>query len=78
MTCRTCKHLKVAPDKDGKIRPRKGKRYQCGVEVPPLQPLPACINVSDRDWQGVKWPPSRSWMQVDSGEGCTFHQQRDR
>lgn len=70
-TCRTCQHLRVQPDKNGRIMPRAGKSYRCQATIPALQPLPASVRYSR-----PLWPPSTDYMEPDDGEGCTFHEPR--
>jgi hypothetical protein len=63
--CKTCAHLKVAPDAAGRIVVRRGNVYACTVPAP--QPLlPACIT----DSYAFRWPPIRKHMRGDDGEGC--------
>lgn len=76
-TCRTCKHLKVNPDADGKRRPRKNFSYVCNAEVPDIETitailkLPKSVCLSFRaTWGATEWPPLRRRMEPDEGEGC--------
>jgi hypothetical protein len=67
MTCRTCLLLKVAPDKSGRIVPRKNKVYRCSAaENPPMPRLPASVTGE----YGFRWPPSSRWMGADDGVDC--------
>ncbi len=71
MTCRTCKHLDVAPDKNGKIVPRKSSAYKCTVTVE-MPKLPDCMTEGHR----FNWPFPRSYMVPDWGKECPFHEVR--
>lgn len=71
MTCRTCKHLKVEPDAAGRIIPRKGKAYECNVEIP-CPTVPESVTKS-LQW---KWPPAKKWMEPRDGENCPTYAKR--
>lgn len=71
MTCRTCRHLAVLPNKAGAIVPRSSNVYRCTVEVPPPI-LPACLTP-----RGTT-DPYRRWMQPDDGEDCAFYLNRGK
>jgi hypothetical protein len=65
MSCRTCKWLRVAPDKAGRRIPRKDKCYFCEAPLPePALPL------SVTTYHGWRWPPPRNFMSPDDGEDC--------
>lgn len=70
MRCRTCKFLNVAPNKAGRIVPQPRKMYECLYVIPKPTDIPACIRLD--------WPPNRSWMAPDSGEGCPCWKQREK
>lgn len=65
MSCRTCKWLRVPPDKSGRRIPRKDKCYLCEAPLP--EPVLPVSITGAYDW---KWPPSRRFMQPADGEGC--------
>lgn len=73
MTCRTCVHLDVLPNKDGKIIPRRGQAYVClfaeGFEMPPL---PDSITQA----YGFKWPPRSTRVEPMDGENCPTYSPR--
>jgi hypothetical protein len=69
MTCGTCRHLVVPPDKSGRRRLHDGSAYICGFDVD-LPKFPACIT----DSFGFRWPLSRSYMARDDGAGCPCHE----
>jgi hypothetical protein len=71
MSCRQCRYLDVPPDKLGRVTARKDKAYRCTVELPP--PL---VPVSVSKSYGWRWPPSRSAMSANDGEGCPFYDAR--
>ena len=63
--CKTCAHLKVAPDAAGRTVVRRGNVYSCTVPIP-QPPLPACVTGAFT----FKWPPNRRFMTRDDGKGC--------
>lgn len=65
MTCRHCDNLVVMPDKSGRRVPRKNYAYTCGAGFDEPK-LPHCVTKA----HGWRWPPSRTKMMPDSGEGC--------
>lgn len=79
MACRTCKHLNIPPDKDGKIRIRKGS-YRCDCPMPPPPVMPACIRVhvgrKGSSYGSFIWPEPGHWMDVEAGTDCAFHEPR--
>jgi len=80
MTCRTCKWFDVKPRKDGKIVPRKGDHCRCTVPLPPPPVMPKSVQINPRSSFGLgvlQWPAFGGYMDVDAGEGCTFHEQRE-
>jgi hypothetical protein len=72
VTCRTCKYLDVAPDKSGRIVPRKGNSYRCLAPHPTLPPLPDCIT-RRYDFQPFF---VRSWMSPPDGGECPVYEAR--
>lgn len=60
-----CRHLRVLPDKDGKVRVRKDRGYRCEVVVE-TPVLPASVMLS-HDW---KWPPRRTAVGPDECSRC--------
>ena len=71
MTCRTCKHLCIEPDKAGRIVVHMPDAWPC--DAPATEPiLPASIT----DRYGWHWPPSRTYMSLDRGEGCPSYSVR--
>lgn len=62
MTCGTCAHLDVRPDRDGVTRRRKGLAYSCRAQIPPRQ-LPACIVPNF----------TRCFVEIVDGKDCSFH-----
>lgn len=73
--CRTCKHLVVPPDADGKVRIRKQEGYRCGYEFPPVESLrlPVSTKLSGTFWYGFKWPPETMRMLPNAGLYCPQH-----
>jgi hypothetical protein len=65
-SCGTCKWLRVAPDKDGKIRVRKNLTYRCDCPVLLLSALPDCVTKA----YDFYWPPHRIWISPNSGKTC--------
>lgn len=63
MSCKACIHLGVTPDARGRIRVLPRVPYRCMAPAPELPALP----IAFRD---VRWPPSRSAVWADMGEGC--------
>lgn len=41
-----CVHLRIFPDKDGKVRQRKNQGYHCECPIPDLPVVPASVKVS--------------------------------
>ncbi len=72
MTCRTCKFLDVAPDSRGRIVPRAGNGYACRYLIPDAHGLPHSATRA----YGFLWPPIKTRMQPDDGEGCPQHASR--
>ena len=72
MTCRTCKFLDVPPDSRGRIVPRLGNAYACRFPIPDAHGLPHSAFKS----YGFKWPPSKTRMRPDDGDGCPQHVSR--
>lgn len=79
-SCKTCKHLDVPRDSLGRIVVRKGKVYECVVDVPePI--LPDCITKAfGHSWPslGYSWPPKRRYMGGDDGIDCPSWIMRSR
>ena len=71
MTCRTCKHLDVAPDSRGRIVARKNQAYRCLYKIPPEHGLPHSVM-----GYNFRWPPSKNSMTLGDGEGCPQHVSR--
>jgi hypothetical protein len=69
VTCRTCKFLDVLPDSRGRIIPRANKGYRCLYPIPADHALPASVTIYFR----FQWPPTKSSMAPDDGEGCPQH-----
>ena len=63
--CKTCKHLRVAPDARGRIVVRKDNAYPCDVPLPVVL-LPDSVTSSYR----FRWPPARFYMAGDKGTLC--------
>lgn len=73
MTCGTCKHLAVPPNAKGRRVVYKHRVYPCTATVE--QPLlPVCMTMG----YGFKWPPARSHMAPDYGDGCPLHEPVNR
>lgn len=66
-----CKHLLIGPDKDGKVRLRKERRYRCMVDVP-TPVLPASVTKAF-DW---RWPPHKSNVGIEDCAKCPFFEAR--
>ena len=64
-SCKTCKYLRVKPDKLGRRVVRKNESYLCDAPLPTLK-IPDSIRLS---WQ-FKWPPDRRYMQGVEGNEC--------
>jgi len=60
-----CRHLLVTPDKDGKVRVRKGNGYRCAVDAP-TPVLPASVTRA----HGWRWPPHRTMVSTDDCAKC--------
>ena len=46
--CKGCRHLRVKPDRDGKVRLRRDNVYRCGAPLPAMpEALPA--------WAHARW-----------------------
>jgi len=76
MSCRTCKYLDVAPDKLGRIVPRKDKTYRCLAPDPEMPTMPDSIT----ETYGFRWfegQRSRTYMTPDAGENCPCHEPRE-
>jgi hypothetical protein len=69
VTCRTCKHLDVAPRKDGKIVPRKGDTYNCLAPFGEPPPVPFSAQ--------LRWPPNRHRMHPGEGIVCPSYGKRE-
>lgn len=72
MNCRACKYLDVAPDKSGRIVPRKGYSYRCLAPIPALPALPDSIT----NEYSFRWPPTRTHMTPERGAGCPIFEAR--
>ena len=75
-SCRTCKHLFVQPDKDGKVRFRKLTIGRCKAPIPPMpENMPESVTMSFRR----KWPEewTKSFMQPHQGKTCGAWEKRD-
>ena len=65
MTCGTCTHSRVLPNKAGRRVVYKDRTYTCMVDIP-LPVLPSCVTSA----YGFKWPPQRNYMTSDAGVDC--------
>jgi hypothetical protein len=64
-SCRSCRFLRVAPNKAGKRVPRAGNSYCCMYE--PQRPLlPDAMTAT----YGFKWPPTKTFMEPHQGTSC--------
>ena len=63
-----CQHLRIRPDKDGKVRARADYAYVCAVELPDVV-LPISIT-SSHNWQ---WPPHRAPVSLVQCARCPLH-----
>jgi hypothetical protein len=72
MTCKTCAHLGVAPDKAGRIVVRAANAYACKAPEPDRPPLPHSITTS----YNFRWPLSRCYVRGEDGEGCPTYVER--
>lgn len=73
MTCRTCKHLNVAPDKAGRRRPIKTHAYRCLFPTPELPALPdSVIGMTDLRETLTK---HRRYMEPGDGANCATYEQ---
>lgn len=66
-SCRSCEHLKVRPDADGKIRIRGVSAYPCTAPFATREELKLPASV----FSGFQWPPPTWYMEPDSKEGTT-------
>ena len=64
-SCKSCAHLFVPPDSDGKRRVRRDRFYECGF-VPEMPILPVSMM---HHWDFV-WPLRRRNMWPSEGGGC--------
>jgi len=67
-SCRRCRWLAVAPDSDGKVRPRAGRAYRCRIEVPKV-PLPRSVRTVKYD---------KRYMEPDEGQNCFYFEDRKK
>ena len=74
MSCRTCVHLDVLPNKAGKIVPRKGRMYPCRAPIPDLKSLglPQSVTGAYR----FQWPPHTVRMEPDDDQNCPTYSPR--
>lgn len=72
MSCKTCAHLGVDPDKAGRVVVRHGNAYECKAPDPALPPLPYSITKA----YGLRWPPSRNYVTGADGENCPVYVRR--
>ncbi len=71
MTCKTCKWMDVPLTANGRRVVRKDSCFPCTVPIGDPPPLPSSVT---RSFQNVSWPPHRSWVSGESGEGCPLHE----
>ena len=64
-SCKTCRYLRVKPDKLGRRMVRKTEVYPCDAPLPTPK-LPDSIK---QTWQ-FKWPPARRSMRGVDGSEC--------
>lgn len=64
-TCRECRWLTVAPDRAGRRVVRRGMMYACAAPLPHC-PLPHSVT----EYFAFNWPPRRTRMAGDGGDGC--------
>ena len=67
--CKSCKHLKVALDRNGRRVVRKHYTYECDAPIPQVT-LPESVT---RSW-GFIWPPDKQRMDGESGEHCPAYE----
>lgn len=74
--CRTCKYLDVPPDAAGRIVPRKQFTYPCAAPILSAEAigLPRSVTAGTGSFH---WPPAKSHMLPDWGEGCPAYVQRE-
>lgn len=71
--CKTCKHLNVEPDANGRRVVRQNCVYRCGF-IPPMPPLPDSITRC----YGFNWPPtSPRYMTGAEGKTCPTWEARN-
>jgi hypothetical protein len=69
--CKNCGWLNVPPLNNGKIRVYGHDSYKCTVPIPEIK-LPHSVTKA----YGFSWPPRKTFMQGDEGEGCPCHVER--
>lgn len=74
MSCKTCAHLDVAPDKAGRFVVRHGSAYECNAPVPALPPLPHSITKA----YNFLWPPNRGYVTGTDGDNCPAYAKRTK
>ena len=70
--CKTCKHLKVEPDKSGRRVVRAANAYICTFR-PPMPLMPDSITKA----YGFHWPPDHRFMQGNEGRECQTWEPRN-
>lgn len=72
MSCKTCKWLKVEPNKGGKRVVRKDKAYQCGVPIERPHFPTSVLRVYN-----FTWPPHKTWLTAEMrDEVCLLWEER--
>lgn len=75
MTCRHCQHLDVTLDKLGRRRVRTDSVHRCTAPEVPRPIVPCSVEAA---YDGFKWPPDRSFMRGDQGDGCPLFKLHER
>lgn len=72
--CKTCRHLRVAPNAAGRIVVRKDKAYPCDAPIPPMPVLPDSVT----SVYGFRWPYSGPrYMRGNDGATCPTWEARN-
>lgn len=66
MSCRNCKWLDVGLNAAKRRVVYQRNAYRCVVPETPMPAFPISVTRA----VGFSWPPSRSHMSADDGEGC--------